>query len=74
MRFFRQMTVTESDNWNRGAILGFYIYMLLLGVNHVSGLLFSSYPFSPSFIFWSGLIVAFGWSFILNFIYRIRSN
>lgn len=60
------MTKTESLNWKKGAILGFYTYMLISAVNYFYYLLTNSDLFSPRLIFWSGLLVAFGYDIILN--------
>ena len=66
MKFFKSMTKTESYNWNKGAILGFYIYMLLLFIDQTYSILFASNLLSSSVIFWTGLIVVFGYELILN--------
>jgi hypothetical protein len=66
MKLFKDMSKTESDNWNKGAILGFYTYMLLLFIDQTYNLLFDSNLLSSSLIFWIGLLVAFGLQFILN--------
>ncbi|WP_249872126.1 hypothetical protein [Oceanobacillus saliphilus] len=66
MKLFRNMSEQETDNWNKGAILGFYTYMLLLFIDQSYRYLFSSNLFSSTIIFWAGLIVAFGFQFILN--------
>lgn len=31
MKFFKQMNEQESLNWKKGAIFGFYTYMLIWG-------------------------------------------
>lgn len=72
MKFFRSMSENESNNWNMGAILGFYTYMLLLAVNQF--LVFSSNLFSSVLIFWAGLIVAFGYANFLNLKYKGKSD
>ncbi|EOR22486.1 hypothetical protein A499_17655 [Niallia nealsonii AAU1] len=66
MKFFRNMSKVEVINWRKGAILGFYVFLLLLFVNYTSSLLFNKEPFTSTVIFWSGLLVAFGCEFILN--------
>lgn len=68
MIFFRKMSVLEQNNSRKGAILGFYTYMLLLFVNYSSLFIFGSEPLTSVVIFWSGLLVAFGYEFILNLI------
>ncbi|MEK4440769.1 MULTISPECIES: hypothetical protein [Niallia] len=68
--FFRKMSNSEEANWRKGAIAGFYVYLLLLFVNYTSSLFFQKEPFSTTVIFWSGLLVAFGLDFILNLLSR----
>ena len=66
MKLFKNMSEKESDNWNKSAVLGFYTYMLLLFIDQTYSLLFASNLLSSTVIFWAGLIVAFGFHFILN--------
>lgn len=66
MNFFRQMTKKEAINWRKGAILGFYTYMLLLFINYICSLTLGNEPLTSVFIFWMGLVVAFGYEFFLN--------
>lgn len=54
MKSFKQMNEQESLNWKKGAIFGFYTYMLISAVNYFYYLLTKSNLFSPSFIFWGG--------------------
>jgi hypothetical protein len=68
------MSETELGNWNKGAILGFYTYMLLLFIDQTYNLLFASNLFSSSVIFWAGLIVAFGFEFILHLRTKMKLN
>lgn len=67
MRLFRNMSKRELINWKRGAILGFYTYMLLLFLNYIYFLIYGIEPFTSFVIFWAGLIIAFGYEFVLNF-------
>lgn len=66
MKFFRGMSKIELINWEKGAILGFYIYMLLLFINYIYSLIYGTEPITSVVIFWTGLLVAFGYEFILN--------
>ncbi|ATP40491.1 hypothetical protein CSE16_10770 [Solibacillus sp. R5-41] len=66
MKFFRTTSKLEQNNWRKGAILGFYTYMLLLFVNYIYFFIYRSEPFTSVLIFWTGLLVAFGYEFILN--------
>ncbi|MEK3763313.1 hypothetical protein [Solibacillus sp. FSL K6-4121] len=74
MKFFRKMAKGEQNNWRKGAILGFYTYMLLLFINYVSSLIFESEPLTSGIIFWTGLLVAFGYEFILNYSSRMKAK
>ena len=66
MKFFKRMTKKEILNSKRATILGFYIYMLISAVNYFSYLLMEQVLFSPPIIFWSGLLVFFGYELFLN--------
>lgn len=66
MKFFRKMSKFEQNNWRKGAILGFYTYMLLLFINYIYFLISGSEPFTSVVIFWTGILIAFGYDFILN--------
>lgn len=66
MKFFKSMSEIEFKNWNKSAVLGFYTYMLLLFIDQTYNLLFESNLLSSFIIFWAGLIVTFGYHFILN--------
>lgn len=74
MKFFRKMSTLESSNWKKGAILGFFTYMLLLFINYIYFLISESEPFTSGLIFWTGLIIAFGYEFILNLTTKIKSD
>ena len=66
MKLFRRMNKKESLNSKRAAILGFYTYMLMSAVNYFYYLLMENNFFSPPIIFWSGLVVFFGYEVFLN--------
>ena len=67
MKFFRKMSKLEHTNWSKGAILGFYTYMLLLFINYIYFLVSGKEPITSGVIFWAGLLVAFGYEIIINF-------
>ena len=66
MKFFKRMNEKESYNSKKGMIFGFYTYMLISAVNYFYYLLTESGLFSPTIIFWSGLLACFAFEFILN--------
>ncbi|WP_347550036.1 hypothetical protein ABFG93_00495 [Pseudalkalibacillus hwajinpoensis] len=66
MSLFKSMTNRQMINWKKGAIVGFYTYLILLFVNYTHNLIFTDDFFSSAIIFWSGLIVAFGYEIVLN--------
>ncbi len=76
MIFFKSMTNGQVINWKKGAIVGFYTYLILLFINYTHDLIFTGDFFSSAIIFWSGLIVAFGYEVVLNLIdkRKIRKN
>ncbi|WP_286171010.1 hypothetical protein, partial [Bacillus sp. NTK071] len=60
------MTNRQVINWKKGAIIGFYTYLILLFINYTHNLIFTGDLFSSAIILWSGLIVAFGYEIVLN--------
>ncbi|MCJ7843457.1 hypothetical protein MUB24_21790 [Lederbergia sp. NSJ-179] len=56
MRLFKSMNERESSNWKGGAFYGFYTYLLISAVNYFYYLATENGLFSPTFIFWSGLL------------------
>ena len=60
------MQKKEILNSKRAALLGFYAYMLFSAVNYISYLMVEKNLLSSAVIFWSGLVVFFGYSAILN--------
>lgn len=67
MVFFKRMNKKEVLNNKRATILGFYTYMLFSAVNNFSYLLVDKNLLSSAIIFWSGLVVFFGYAAILDF-------
>ncbi|PFG12259.1 hypothetical protein ATG70_0436 [Bacillus sp. es.036] len=66
MIFLKSMTNRQIINWKKGAIIGFYTYLILLFINYTHNLIFTGDFFSSAVIFWSGLIVALGYEVVLN--------
>lgn len=66
MVFFKRMNKKEISNSKRATILGFYTYMLFSSVNYFSYLLVEKDLLSSAIIFWSGLVVFFGYDAFLN--------
>lgn len=74
MKFFKRMNNIEILNSKRAAIIGFYTYMLITAVNYFAYLLMEKDLFSSPIIFWSGLVVAFGYEALLNFKEKRKSG
>lgn len=66
MQFFKTMSPKEKTNWNKGLVLGFYTYMILLFINYISSLILGRDLFTSAFIFFTGLIIALGYEAYLN--------
>lgn len=66
MMFFKRMNKTESVNSKRAAEAGFITYMLLTAINYFCYLLIEQTFLSPTLIFWSGLVVFFGYGLLIN--------
>lgn len=66
MKFFKRMNKKEILNSKRAAILGFYTYMLISAINYFSYLLMGKDLISSPIVFWSGLLVSFGYGAFLN--------
>lgn len=64
--FLKRMNTKEILNSKKATILGFYTYMLTSAVNYFTYLLFEKNLFSSAIIFWSGLLVVFGYGAFLN--------
>ncbi|WP_152670945.1 hypothetical protein [Guptibacillus hwajinpoensis] len=76
MSLFKSRTNRQMINWRKGAVAGFYTYLIVLFLNYTHNLIFTGDFFSSAIIFWSGLIVAFGYELVLNVNdkRRIRKN
>ncbi|WP_153721708.1 hypothetical protein [Sporosarcina cascadiensis] len=66
MVFFKKMNDQELINSKRGITIGFFVYMLVSAINYFYYLAKDSILFSPSMIFWSGLLAFFAGEFIFN--------
>lgn len=66
MKFFKRMNKKEILNSKRAIILGFYTYMLISAINYFSYLLMEKDLISSPVVFWSGLLVFFGYGAFLN--------
>ncbi|WP_113927594.1 hypothetical protein [Bacillus sp. P14.5] len=66
MKFFRDMTKAEKSHWNKGAVFGFYTYLVLLFIDHSHTLIFNRDLFSSFSIFWIGIAAAWSYSLILD--------
>lgn len=68
------MNEKESLNWKKGAFFGFYTYVLITAINYFYYLATEISLFSPSFIFWIGLLVAFVFELIFHLKYKRQSD
>ncbi|HLR68469.1 hypothetical protein [Virgibacillus alimentarius] len=74
MKLFKSMNERESLHWKKGAFFGFYTYLLISAVNYFYYLATENVLFSPTFVFWSGLLGAFVFELIFNLKYKYRSD
>ncbi|PGN06281.1 hypothetical protein [Priestia megaterium] len=66
MKFFKDASKWEHQNWNKAVSTGFYILLLLLFVNIIMYTYKGAELVSSSSMFWTGIVVTFGYQFILN--------
>ncbi|MEI4525050.1 hypothetical protein [Priestia megaterium] len=66
MKFFKDASKGEHQNWNKAVSAGFYILLSLLFVNTIMYAYNGAELVLSSSMFWTGIIVAFGYQFILN--------
>ncbi|MHA2961965.1 hypothetical protein [Priestia megaterium] len=66
MKFFKDASKQEHQNWNKAVSEGFYILLLLLFVNTLMYAYNGAGLVSSFSMFWTGMIVTFGYQFILN--------
>ncbi|OIJ20166.1 hypothetical protein BKP45_10315 [Anaerobacillus alkalidiazotrophicus] len=64
--FFKKMSKKETENWEKGCVLGFYVFLIVLFINQIYYYFYESYLFPTSAILWIGLVSSFTWSSILN--------
>ncbi|MCJ7987259.1 hypothetical protein MUB16_30485 [Priestia sp. OVL9] len=63
---FKDASKREHQNWNKAVSAGFYILLLLLFVNIIMYTYKGAELVSSSSMFWTGIVVTFGYQFILN--------
>ena len=66
MKFFKDASKREHQNWNKAVSAGFYILLFLLFVNIVIYVYNGAELMSSFSMFWTGIIVTFGYQLILN--------
>ncbi|WP_368895411.1 hypothetical protein [Priestia megaterium] len=66
MKFFKDASKREHQNWNKAVSAGFYILLFLLFVNIIMYSYNRAELMSSLSMFWTGIIVTFGYQFILN--------
>jgi hypothetical protein len=72
--FFRKMTETEIVNGQKGQVLGFITFAILLLINIIYHRVSGIELLSNLIILMAGLVVAFGYEFILNRMDRSRKK
>ncbi len=65
-KFFKDASKREHQNWNKAVSAGFYILLSLLFVNIIMYAYDGTELVSSLSMFWTGIIVTFGYQFILN--------
>jgi predicted membrane channel-forming protein YqfA (hemolysin III family) len=68
MKLFKTMSPKEIQHSKKGIELGFYILLVLLGINIISYIFNNTSPFSSQFIFVTGIAAAYGYELILNMV------
>ncbi|UMZ34151.1 hypothetical protein [Priestia megaterium] len=66
MKLFKDASKQEHQNWNKAVSAGFYILLFLLFVNILMYSYNGAELVSSLSMFWTGIIVTFGYQFILN--------
>ncbi|MGP0687315.1 hypothetical protein ACW5UC_12205 [Priestia aryabhattai] len=66
MKLFKDASKREHQNWNKAVSAGFYILLSLLFVNIIMHSYNGAELMSSLSMFWTGIIVTFGYQFILN--------
>ena len=72
--FFRKMTEEELVNMRKAIKPGFFTYMLLLFLDYSYSFMTGNELFTSFVIFWAGLLVFFGYEFILNVKSKRQAN
>ncbi|WP_195780943.1 hypothetical protein [Priestia megaterium] len=66
MKLFKDASKREHQNWNKAVSAGFYILLSLLFVNILMYAYNGAELVLSLSMFWTGIIVTFGYQFILN--------
>ncbi|PFW52017.1 hypothetical protein [Priestia megaterium] len=66
MKFFKDASKREHQNWNKAVSAGFYILLLLLFVNTLMYSYSGAELVLSLSVLWTGIVVTFGYQFILN--------
>ncbi|AJI21009.1 hypothetical protein H8R29_05495 [Priestia megaterium] len=66
MKLFKDASKQKHQNWNKAVSAGFYILLFLLFVNIIMYSYNRAELMSSLSMFWTGIIVTFGYQFILN--------
>ncbi|CAK8582539.1 hypothetical protein [Priestia megaterium] len=66
MKFFKDASKREHQNWNKAVSAGFYILLLLLFVKTLMYSYSGAELVLSSSMFWTGIVLTFGYQFILN--------
>ena len=66
MKIFKDASKREHQNWNKAVSADFYILLFLLFVNILMYAYNSAELVSSLSMFWIGIIVTFGYQFILH--------
>ncbi|WP_257063006.1 hypothetical protein [Priestia megaterium] len=64
MKLFKDASKQEHQNWNKAVWAGFYILLFLLFVNIIMYSYNGAELMSSLSMFWTGIIVTFGYQFI----------
>jgi putative flippase GtrA len=66
MKFFKDASKQEHQNWDKAVSIGFYMLLFLLLVNILMYACNGAELVSSLSMFWAGIVVTFGYQFILN--------
>lgn len=63
---FKSMTKSETMNWRKAVILGFYVLLILLFIDTVFMILKEKSVLNSLVLFWTALIITNGYYYFLN--------